>query len=222
MDRFYEELPELESRLLLYAEGELSPEEASAVEAELSRNPAAGAALESVRAMLAETHVGLSALDRAAPLSARVRRRAGDRAVSAVFQWVETEAHARTLRKSAHGSLRDGAAWRYARWPLAAAAALVVGLMLWTFGSEPTRLGPDVAFNEFQFEDPADPPEGPVAVAQTGDTRVEQLAAALFDNPAGRWDEDGDTDLSQLELGTAMLQELAAIRLLDEPDWEQP
>lgn len=218
MDRLLDEIPELEGRLLLYAAGELSAEEVAALERELSTDPAARAALEQVRALLAETSNGLGALEAASGIAPRSLRRASDRAVRAVFEWTQVERVSRTLRNERH-ALAEGVVWRFARWPLAAAALLVVGLMVWTFNSQPTQLGGggQVAI----VPTPSLAGEVPGGTDVTGgaattdnslrnpDARFEQMAA-LFENPGA----GGDL------LAGGLSEDLAALRLLEEPDYE--
>lgn len=217
MDRLLDDIPELEGRLLLYAAGELTADEAAALERDLSADPAAREALEQLRALLTETNAGLGALEAASGIAPRSLRRASDRAVRAVFEWTQVDRASRTLGRGEMHPLAEGVVWRYARWPLAAAAMLVVGLMVWTFNSQPTQLGggsqvavaPTPALG-------ADGPNGTdVTAAQTdnsprtSDARFEQVAA-LFENPGG------GADL----LAGGLSEDLAALRLLEEPDYE--
>jgi hypothetical protein len=225
MDRLLDEIPELENRLLLYAAGELSAEQAEAVERDLADNPSAREALAQIRDLLGHTQVALSAWEAADKLGPRVVRRARDRAVRAVFEWTEVEAQSRMLRPAGRSALAEGVVWRYARWPLGVAAALVLGLMVWTFGSDPDRMGGnDVAVNPGTTAGTESGSSGTTtttggtAQSQSG-TRLEQVAA-MFDNPAGRWDRDGDSEMTSLEFGNTLSDELAALRLLYEPDWE--
>ncbi len=214
MDHILDDLPELEGRLLLYVAGELSAEQAEMVQRELAESPAAREALEGIRGLLEETAAGLATLEAAERVSIRSVRRASDRAVRAVFGWVVGESQARVLRASDRSSLSDGVVWRYARWPLAAAAVLVVGLMVWTFGTEPT--GDSIADTDaLRGSESISAIRG--ANEQTGTSqnpalpvsRLEQVAA-LFDSPEG----------TPVELGSALSEELVALRLLYEPDWE--
>jgi hypothetical protein len=222
MERLLDEIPELEHRLLLYAAGELSAEQAEAVERDLADNPSAREALANIQDLLGHTQAGLMTLDAADEVAPRVVRRARDRAVRAIFDWTEVASQARTLRPTGRSALAEGVVWRYARWPLGVAAALVLGLMVWTFGSDPDRMGGNnVAVNPGTTESDgsgAPTTTGGTAQPQTG-TRLEQVAA-MFDNPAGRWDRDGDSEMTSLEFGNTLSDELAALRLLYEPDWE--
>ena len=222
MDRLLDEIPELENRLLLYAAGELTADSAEAVEQVLSENPSARAALEEIRGLLGQTQSSLRTWDAEDPPAARMLRRTSDRAVRAVFDWTEAETQARLLKPVRRGALAEGVVWRYARWPLAAAAVLVVGLMVWTFGTEPTRTGggemaanprPDAVQNSTESPAPDGGSLTPVSF------QLDQVAA-MFDGPAGRWDREGDSELPPLELGSSLSDELAALRLLYEPDWE--
>jgi hypothetical protein len=219
MDRLLDEIPELEHRLLLYAAGELPAESAEAVEREIAENPAAREALAEVNELLGLAQSRLAAWDAEDGVAPRASRRAADRAVRAVFDWTEAENHARLLRPARRGALAEGVVWRYARWPLSAAAILVLGLMIWTFGTEPSRT-PGIANSGPRSPETAGgTPVVPVGTLTTTAFQLDQ-AAAMFDGPAGRWDRDGDSDLTQLELGSALSDELAALRLLYEPDWE--
>ena len=224
MDRLLDEIPELENRLLLYAAGELSAENAVAIERELAENPSARQALAELQDLLSHAQTGLRSWDMENGIAPRVARRATDRAVRAVFDWSEAESQARLLRPARRGALAEGVVWRYARWPLSAAAILVLGLMVWTFGTEPTRT-PGVAVtnggNGQETGTGSGTPTNGVAGLTATTFQLEQVAA-MFDGPAGRWDRDDDSDtgLTQLELGSALSDELAALRLLYEPDWE--
>jgi anti-sigma factor RsiW len=228
MERLLDDIPELEHRLLLYAAGELGADDAEQVERELSENPDARAALSGLRALMGETQTGLAAVEAKDEVSPRAVRRASDRAVRAVFGWVEGEKESRLLRSRDRGALAEGAVWRYARWPLAAAAVLVVGLMIWTFGSDPTAQREGLAQNEPVTPAPAPedgestastPQGGVLPVIQTALVQLDQVAA-MFDNPAARFERDEGADGLAMELGSGLSDELAALRLLDEPDWE--
>src|SRR5688500_13027388 len=120
MDRGLDDIPELEHRLLLYGAGGPGADDAEQLERELSEDSGARRALTGLRALMAETQAGLAALEAKDEVSPRAVRRASDRAVRAVFGWVEGEKEARLLRSSDRGSLAEGVVWRYARWPLAA------------------------------------------------------------------------------------------------------
>ena len=103
--------------------------------------------------------------------------------------------------------------WRYARWPLAAAALLVVGLVLWTFSTEPAQ-NRDVAdgTTTLQSAPIAGIPGGATTSPSKDEVRLDQIAA-LFDNPTR--DEFGG-----VEFAGGLSDELAALRLLEEPDYE--
>lgn len=221
MDRLLDEIPELEHRLLLYAAGELSAENAETMEWELAENPAARQALAEIHDLLGQTQSGLLAWEAEDSVSPRVSRRVTDRAVRAVFEWTEAETQARLLRPARRGALSEGVVWRYARWPLSAAAVLVLGLMIWTFGTEPSRTPGIANSGPVSPETDAGTPTNGVGTLTTTAFQLDQVAA-MFDGPAGRWDrdDDSDSDLTQLELGSTLSDELAALRLLYEPDWE--
>lgn len=207
MDQLPDEVSQLEQRALLYAAGELPPDEAVEFERAVSGSGQAAAALEGARRLLAETASGLERLQEAEAVSARSMRRARDRAVRAVLSWVTLEREARSLRSAHRHPLSEGVVWRFARWPLAAAALLVVGLVIWTFSTNPVQNLADGGTAE------TTPTQGTPSTNSTTDSEMDQVAA-LFDNPS----RDG----SELGAGLAggLSDDLAALRLLEEPDYE--
>lgn len=216
MDRLTEDMIEREHRLLLHVAGELSPSEVAELERELQGDPAAQTAMERVGELLTETRAGLAALDASEPM-ARAVNRASDRAVKCVFAWTEGQKEARVLRSTRRHPLAEGMVWRYARWPLAAAALLVVGLMVWTFSAEvPQNQGPIA--EDTRAPVVLDPPEVAVAPRDSAAPSEPQFEAiaALFESYAR---SDG-ADAVELELAGTTSDHVAALRLLEEPDYE--
>jgi hypothetical protein len=213
MDRLPDEISQLQQRALLHAAGELSAEEVLAFEAEVAAGGDARVALEEARRLLVDTETRLGGLRQAEMVSERSMRRARDRATRSIFSWVDVERSDRVLRATRHSSLADGVVWRYARWPLAAAALLVVGLVLWTFSTEPAQ-NRDVAdgTTPLQSAPIAGVPGGATTSPSNDEVRLDQIAA-LFDNPTR--DEFGG-----VEFAGGLSDELAALRLLEEPDYE--
>lgn len=217
MTRLLDDLPDLDSRLLLYAAGELGAEDAEAVERELATNVEARERLEVVRSLLAGTGDLLAAADSSAPLADRTRARASARAERAVTSWADAGREAMRLRPDL-APASHAAIWAYARWPLAAAAALVAGAVLFhVYVGEPVGQPGDLAQTS-TTDAPA--PTVPVAVAdvQAVSERALQQAAAMFDSPA---EALGDgVALVQLDLRNDLTDELAALQQLHPDNWE--
>ena len=215
MDRLPDEISLLEQRALQCAVGELPPDDAAAFEQEAAHTLEARAALEEARDLLRETAAGLAELQKAEVVSEQAMRRARNRAGKAIFAWVEVEREAQVLRAIRRHPLAEGMVWRYTRWPLAAAALLVVGLVIWTFSTEPAQN------RNFAESRPVIPLPGQADSTSgngLGEGSVAPSAgeldqiAALFDNPS----RDG----SERILAGGLSNELAALRLLEEADYE--
>ena len=227
---------------MLLAAGELPAAEAARLRARIEQD----ASLRDQWEGLVELEAGVDGLfaeaDAAEPLPQGTASRARAAAEVAVRQWVaESQAPAARIEP---GPV-ETAVWRYARWPLAAAASVVIGLIIWTFASEPTgtprvatdyrdgleggRMRPaqSIAIDETPGGSEFMPMERhfgqdrateSVAVI-TEDTEAD-LVAALFDNPAGRWEVDGDEAVSSLDLVIELDAELAALQAITY-GWEE-
>ena len=217
MTRALHQPVDAESRLLLYAVSELPPRDAAELEDQLRRDPDLRRRLEATRDAAKFAADVLERADAGRPPSGVSR--AAARAARAVAAWQDAPAVAGQIGPEPAGPLAQGRVWKIARWPLSAAAALVVGLIVWTFASDPSTVGPaNVAFNlpydrpnNYAF-DPANPgrrperrwgerlsrqrdvetsprPDAPQP-AQAGDlASAAERAAMLFEDPAGRWGE---------------------------------
>ena len=142
MTRLTSQSVDLEHLLLLHAVGELPPREAADFERQLDRDPALRRQSDALRGLTAACDDALARADAVRPTPPAAARRAADRAARAVAAWQEVPAVAGRI---APEPLAQGRAWRLARWPLSAAAALVVGLIVWTFASDPSSIGPQTA-----------------------------------------------------------------------------
>ena len=165
-----------DARLLLQALGEL-PAEAT----DDGRRTA-------LRRAVAAGDAALAALDAATPLSATTVDRAARRAARAVELWQDRPAVAGVIGPvAAESPWGQGRVWRVARWPLGAAAALVLGLVVWTLTSDPSGMikPPLVSLNALPTDStPANPSANPpVAAAVEEEPGAVERLAALFDPP---------------------------------------
>ena len=220
---------DFEHRLLLHAAGELPPRDAAELEATLKTDATARGRLEDARLLLAASASHLSDLDAANPPRAGAVARAARGAGEAVGRALD----ARDARRAASSQTaaprlpaQYGRVWHYARWPLAAAAAMVVGLISWTLLSEPTAMAPIASTG------PTGPtgggsepilmrPDLPVWPRQTSRIGGGEGLATLFDPVApDLFDADADANLSPAPLGFEAdydAQLLALRELADEP-----
>lgn len=137
MNRVDEQFDDLDARLMLLAAGELPAGEAQVLRAQVERDTALSARYEAMASGLEELGEMVDQADRSQPTSP-VRERAAARAAGrAVRAWASRDAAAQT--RVITPSPIETAVWRYARWPLAAAAAMVVGLILFTTFADPDR-----------------------------------------------------------------------------------
>lgn len=156
MRSLLQQLENNEAILLLYTAGELPPEDRAEVEQMLARDPALRAALEDLRALEQGTAALCAAADAVAPrprVDAAVRRLAP---VLARYAADAAAPPAPAPRRRLHVGW-----WAY---PVAAAAAIVIGLILWAIFAPAPSFGPpagpqfvDVATPRLTPDDTADP-----------------------------------------------------------------
>ena len=144
MTRFLTQAVEPDHKLLLHALGELPAGDTAEMEQFLADDPAARRRLDTLHAQFDSAVGAVAAVDAARPLSGATVSRAAARAAGAVAAWQDRPA---VIGQIGPEPMTQGRVWKVARWPLSAAAALVVGLIVWTFASDPSAVGPETAQN---------------------------------------------------------------------------
>lgn len=222
----------LDAQLMLLAAGELPEAEAQGLRDRLQADPELAARFDALSQEMSGLQARLASADRAVPFSQAAQRAAEREATRAVHAWLDrnTEVQPRKIAPSA----LETAVWHYARWPLAAAAAIVVGLILLPLlldttddrglranrppqepRSDTIREGQPRAIVPFddRFAGRSGGEMGRWETWLPGDDGArdsgEQLAS-LFDHP-GQWDLDGERNL---DLGLDLSDELATLQAL--------
>lgn len=223
----------LDAQLMLLAADELPVAEAQALRERIQADPALAARFAALAEEFAGLETLLAAADRARPVSRTSERVAQNEACRAVRAWLERDVPAAS--RVVAPSPIETAVWRYARWPLAAAAAVVVGLILLPsildssdqrgsradgrFGGTYSE-GRGSGFEGFPklrgrergpIEGWGSPPGGNMPDGSEADS--EEWLTSLFENPTVPWETDGD-ELSGFDFQSDLRDELATVQAL--------
>lgn len=232
----------LDAQLMLLAADELPAGEAQALRERILADLALAARFDALTEEMGGVEALLASADRARPVSWSGHRVAQQEANRAVEAWLVQDVAAKT--RVVAPSAIEAAVWRYARWPLAAAAAVVVGLILLPsildlgdqrglradrpseeaqggglILGEATR---GLSIDTLLGVDPREMHPREVGVplierdmpSEAGPADTGERLALLFDNPAGQWDVDGDGNFLGLDLQSDLRDELATLRAL--------